>query len=108
VLEVPRPGDLGTFFIESTGSGEHFANRCQVLDNLVASRGLLLPGALTLDPQTVQIYRELSVATPVRTSSGLQPQDSDGHIGSLAGGRPADVPITRGMARAGGLSPVER
>lgn len=58
------PENLGTFFIESTGSGEHFANRYQVLDNLVASRGLLLPGGVTLDPETVQIYRQPSVATP--------------------------------------------
>jgi len=51
-----RPRTFGTFFIESTNSGEHFANRYQILDNLVASRGLLLPGGITLDPATVQIY----------------------------------------------------
>ena len=44
------PENLGTFFIESTASGEHFANRYQVLDNLVASRGLLLPGGITPGP----------------------------------------------------------
>jgi hypothetical protein len=58
------PENLGTFFIESTGSGEHFANRYQVLDNLVASRGLLRPGGVTLDPGSVDIYRAASVATP--------------------------------------------
>ncbi len=58
------PENLGTFLIESTASGEHFANRYQVLDNLVASRGLLLPGGITLDPATVDIYRAASVATP--------------------------------------------
>jgi hypothetical protein len=58
------PENLGTFFLESTASGEHFANRYQVLDNLVASRGLLLPGGITLDPATVKIYGDLSVATP--------------------------------------------
>jgi len=57
------PENLGTFFIESTASGEHFANRYQVLDNLVASRGLLRPGGVTLDPGSVDIYREKSVAT---------------------------------------------
>lgn len=58
------PENLGTFFIESTGSGEHFANRYQVLDNLIASRGLLLPGGVTLDPASVDIYSAPSVATP--------------------------------------------
>ena len=58
------PENLGTFFLESTSSGEHFANRYQVLDNLVASRGLLRPGGITLDPATVDIYNDLSVATP--------------------------------------------
>jgi len=58
------PENQGTFFIESTASGEHFANRYQVLDNLVASRGLLLPGGITLDPATVDVYRATSVATP--------------------------------------------
>jgi hypothetical protein len=58
------PENLGTFFIESTSSGEHFANRYQVLDNLVASRGLLRPGGVTLDPESVDIYRAASVATP--------------------------------------------
>jgi Endonuclease/Exonuclease/phosphatase family len=58
------PENLGTFFIESTSSGEHFANRYQVLDNLVASRGLLRPGGVTLDPGSVDIYRAASVATP--------------------------------------------
>jgi hypothetical protein len=57
------PENLGTFFIESTASGEHFANRYQILDNLVASRGLLRPGGVTLDPDSVDIYREKSVAT---------------------------------------------
>jgi hypothetical protein len=58
------PENLGAFFIESTASGEYFANRYQVLDNLVASRGLLLQEGVTLDPATVDIYRDASVATP--------------------------------------------
>jgi Endonuclease/Exonuclease/phosphatase family len=58
------PENLATFFIESTSSGEHFANCYQVLDNLVASRGLLRPGGVTLDPGSVDIYRAASVATP--------------------------------------------
>jgi hypothetical protein len=55
---------VGPFFIEFTGSGEHLANRYQVLDNIVASRGLLLPGGITLNPASVQIYNDPSVATP--------------------------------------------
>jgi hypothetical protein len=54
---------LGTFFIESTDTAEHFANRYQVLDDLVASRGLLLPGGITLDQTSVHIYNDPSVAT---------------------------------------------
>jgi hypothetical protein len=58
------PENVGTFFIESTGTGERFANRYQVLDNFVASRGLLLPGGITLEPASVAIYNSSSVATP--------------------------------------------
>jgi hypothetical protein len=58
------PENVGTFFIDSTTSGETFANRYQVLDQFVASRGLLLPGGVTLDPDSVEIYTAASVATP--------------------------------------------
>jgi endonuclease/exonuclease/phosphatase family metal-dependent hydrolase len=58
------PEKVGTFFIESTDRGEHFANRYQVLDNIVVSRGLLVSGGITLDPASVKIYSDPSVATP--------------------------------------------
>lgn len=43
-----EPEDLGTFFISSTPD-EAFANRYQVLDQIVASRGLLTEGGVRLD-----------------------------------------------------------
>ncbi len=74
------PENQGTFFIESTASGEHFANRYQVLDNLVASRGLLLQGGITLDPATVDIYRAASVATPTGRPPPIQQEDQERHL----------------------------
>jgi hypothetical protein len=59
------PGEnLGSFFISSTPAGEVFANRYQVLDQLIVSRGLLKPSGLRLDVDSVDIYRAASVATP--------------------------------------------
>jgi hypothetical protein len=58
------PENVGTFFISSTPVGEAFANRYQVLDQLVVSRGLLKPAGLRLDLDSVQIYSAPSVATP--------------------------------------------
>jgi len=58
-----EPENLGTFFIASTPAGEVFANRYQVLDQIVASRGLLKQRGLRLDVESVEIYREPSVAT---------------------------------------------
>ena len=58
------PENVGTFFISSTPAGEAFANRYQVLDQLVVSRGLLEPSGLRLDLDSVEIFSAPSVATP--------------------------------------------
>jgi endonuclease/exonuclease/phosphatase family metal-dependent hydrolase len=58
------PENVGTFFIMSTPSGEVFANRYQVLDQIVASRGLLHEEGLRLDLESVEIHRTSTVATP--------------------------------------------
>jgi hypothetical protein len=57
------PENLGTFFISSTPAGEVFANRYQVLDQLIVSRGLLKATGLRLDPGSVDIHRSPAVAT---------------------------------------------
>lgn len=59
---APMP-KVGTYFIEGLRSGERFANRFQVLDQIVASRGLLSGNGLTLDLDSVDIFRERIVAT---------------------------------------------
>jgi endonuclease/exonuclease/phosphatase family metal-dependent hydrolase len=58
------PENLGSFFISSTPAGEVFANRYQVLDQLVVSRGLLKPRGLRLELDSVDLVRTPSVATP--------------------------------------------
>lgn len=58
------PENLGSFFISSTPAGEVFANRYQVLDQLIVSRGLLKPSGLRLDLDSVDLVRAPSVATP--------------------------------------------
>lgn len=58
------PENLGSFFISSTPAGEVFANRYQVLDQLVVSRGLLKPSGLRLALDSVDLWRAPSVATP--------------------------------------------
>ena len=58
------PENLGSFFISSTPSGEVFANRYQVLDQLIVSRGLLKAEGLRLDLDSVDIVRTATVATP--------------------------------------------
>ncbi|MDI1463323.1 hypothetical protein QEZ54_20270 [Catellatospora sp. KI3] len=59
------PESTGTFFLESTPN-EAFANRYQVLDQFIASRGLLTGDGLRLDLSSVSIVDDLSVATPSR------------------------------------------
>ena len=58
------PENLGSYFISSTPAGEVFANRYQVLDQLVVSRGLLKTSGLRLDLDSVDLFRGPSVATP--------------------------------------------
>jgi hypothetical protein len=72
------PENVGTFFISSTASGEVFANRYQVLDQVIASRGLLKQEGLRLDPDSVAIYRALSVATPAGRPRGFDRQSLKG------------------------------
>ncbi|MFQ5398031.1 MAG: hypothetical protein ACE5E7_00370 [Anaerolineae bacterium] len=54
---------VGTYFLDSLSSGEKFANRYQILDQLVASRGLLSGAGLTLDLDSVAVFRDAIVAT---------------------------------------------
>lgn len=54
---------MGTYFIDSLFSGEKFSNRYQVIDQVIASRGLVSGNGLTLDLDSVQIFRDNIVAT---------------------------------------------
>lgn len=54
---------VGTYFIAGLRSGEKFANRYQLLDQLAVSRGLLSGSGLTMDPDSVKIFRDALVAT---------------------------------------------
>ena len=56
------PESTGTYYIASTPD-ETFANRYQVLDQLIVSRGLLDPAGLHLDPDSVAIHNTSTVAT---------------------------------------------
>jgi endonuclease/exonuclease/phosphatase family metal-dependent hydrolase len=58
------PENVGSFFISSTPAGEVFANRYQVLDQLIVSRGLLRQSGLRLDLDSVDLHRTPTVATP--------------------------------------------
>jgi hypothetical protein len=58
-----EPENTGSFFISATPAGEVFANRYQVLDQIVCTRGLLKQTGLRLDLNSVDIYRAASVAT---------------------------------------------
>jgi endonuclease/exonuclease/phosphatase family metal-dependent hydrolase len=58
------PENLGSYFISSTPAGEVFANRYQVLDQLIVSRGLLKTEGLRLDLDSVDLVRTADVATP--------------------------------------------
>jgi hypothetical protein len=55
---------VATYFMDGLRSGEKFANRYQVLDQIVASRGLMTGSGLTLDLDSVDIFRDALVATP--------------------------------------------
>jgi hypothetical protein len=65
------PGEqVGTFFLSSTPT-EAFANRYQVLDQFVVSRGLLTEPGLRLDPASVRIIDDPRVATPAKRPRGF-------------------------------------
>ncbi len=55
--------NVGTYFIDSARGRGKFTNRYQVLDQLVASRGLISGDGLKLDASTVDVFRDGSVAT---------------------------------------------
>jgi hypothetical protein len=57
------PENSGTFFIDSTGDGQVFANRYQVLDQFVVSRGVLGGSGLRLVAASVAIIDSEAVAT---------------------------------------------
>jgi hypothetical protein len=55
--------NMGTYFLDSLRSGEKFTNRYQILDQIVASRGLLIGSGLRLDLDSVDIFDDSLVAT---------------------------------------------
>ncbi len=55
--------NVGTYFMDQSRIDGKFANRYQILDQIVVSRGLLADSGLRLDPDTVEIFREKIVAT---------------------------------------------
>jgi endonuclease/exonuclease/phosphatase family metal-dependent hydrolase len=55
--------NTGTYFLDTLRSGEKLAKRYQILDQLVASRGLVSGNGLTLDINSVSIFRDSIVAT---------------------------------------------
>lgn len=55
--------NTGTYFIDSTASGERMSNRYSLLDQIVVSRGLLGGSGLRLDVDSVRIFRDAIVAT---------------------------------------------
>lgn len=56
------PENVGTYFLSGTSS-ENFANRYQVLDQIVVSRGMLRREGLRLDPDSIEIVRSAHFAT---------------------------------------------
>ncbi len=83
------PENLGSFFISSTPAGEMFANRYQVLDQLVVSRGLLKPTGLRLDLDSVDLWHTPSVATPSGRPRPFNREHAEGHVGPPPAGRDA-------------------
>jgi hypothetical protein len=60
---LPRE-QSGSYFLASLPSGEKVARRYAVLDQVVASRGLVSGAGLTLDANALNIFRDPLVATP--------------------------------------------
>ncbi|MBN1153848.1 hypothetical protein JXB12_02895 [candidate division KSB1 bacterium] len=59
---VSQP-NVGTYFMDTLSSGEKFANRYLVIDQLVVTRGLINGSGLQLDMNSVDIFRDKLVAT---------------------------------------------
>ncbi|HEX9628077.1 MAG TPA: hypothetical protein VGA00_14145 [Acidiferrobacterales bacterium] len=62
---LPQP-DTGSYYLAALRSGVKIPNRYQVLDQLVASRGLVSGAGLHLDLDSVAIFQDPLVATPSR------------------------------------------
>jgi endonuclease/exonuclease/phosphatase family metal-dependent hydrolase len=72
------PENTGTYFIAST-QDESFPNRYQVLDQIIASRGLLHTDSLHLDPDSVHIHDTNTVATqPAKRPRGFDRKTKKG------------------------------
>ena len=72
------PENTGTYFIDSTDD-EVFANRYQVLDQIIATRGLLDPAGLHLDVGSVRIHDTKTVATqPAKRPRGFDRKTKKG------------------------------
>jgi hypothetical protein len=72
------PENTGTYFIDATDD-EVFANRYQVLDQILASRGLLDPAGLHLDVDSVRIHDTKTVATqPAKRPRGFDRKTQKG------------------------------
>ena len=58
------PENTGTYFISSSRQGGEFANRYQLLDQIIVSRGFLTgEHGISLDPESVAIFDDEIVAT---------------------------------------------
>lgn len=55
--------NVGTYFLDTVSSGEKFANRYQIIDQLVVTRGFINGKGLQLDKDSVDVFRDNVVAT---------------------------------------------
>ena len=90
------PENTGTYFISSTPD-EQFANRYQVLDQMIVSRGLLATSGLRLDPDSVADPPHPHGRHRERPAARLRPQDQEGHQRSPAARRDAELLIEEGQ-----------
>ena len=74
---LPQPL-TGTYFIDGTRSGEKFPNRYQVLDQLIATRGLVSGNGLTLDIDSVEVFKDSRVATSSGRPRGFSKSSQNG------------------------------
>ena len=70
--------NVGTYFLSSLRSGEKLTNRYQVLDQLVASRGLVSGSGLRLDVEFVDVFRDSLVATGSGRPRGFNKKSKKG------------------------------